>query len=55
MRKKLIALAFALGAGWYALSSPTPAAAAGKCSGFQVCCPDGRCFCCIHPCSPQCP
>jgi hypothetical protein len=54
MRKKLIALAFALGAGWYALSAPTPAAA-GQCNGFQVCCPDGPCYCCIRPCSPQCP
>jgi hypothetical protein len=56
MRKKLIALLFALAAtaGALGLFTPKPAAAI-HCNGFLVCCPDGGCHCCIKPCSIQCP
>jgi hypothetical protein len=54
MRKKLIALAFALTAAAAALGlfSPRPAQAA-TCHGFLSCC-DGRCVCCPRPCPPAC-
>ena len=56
MRKKLIALAFALTAAAAALGVFSPKPAEAACHGFLVCCPDtGRCFCCAHPCPIQCP
>lgn len=55
MRKKLIALTFAIAAALLALSLPRPAAADSKCNGFLVCCPGGPCYCCIRPCPIQCP
>jgi hypothetical protein len=57
MRKKLIALSFALAAAATALGvfAPKPAEAAGTCT-FRVCCPGvPTCYCCPHPCSIQCP
>lgn len=57
MRKKLIALAFALTAAAAALGvfSPKPAEAA-SCKGFLVCCPGTSvCYCCLRPCPIQCP
>jgi hypothetical protein len=55
MRKKLIALAFALTAAAAAqLLSVAPSEAAA-CSGILVCCPDGPCRCCVRPCPIQCP
>lgn len=59
MRKKLILLLLALAAfagSESGLFTPRKAEAAGKCSGYLICCPDtDRCYCCIRPCSPQCP
>jgi hypothetical protein len=54
MRKKLIALTFALTAAAAALGvfSPKPAEAA-TCNGFLSCC-DGICHCCSRPCPPAC-
>jgi hypothetical protein len=56
MRKKLIALAFALVAvAALGLFSPRPSEAA-HCNGILVCCPDsGFCRCCSRPCPIQCP
>ncbi|HEX9940994.1 MAG TPA: hypothetical protein VGG03_03175 [Thermoanaerobaculia bacterium] len=57
MRKKLIALSFALTAAAAALGlfSPRPAEAV-HCNGILVCCPDGGgCRCCSRPCPIQCP
>jgi hypothetical protein len=55
VRKKLIALSFALAsAAAVGLFPAASSEAAGSCN-FRVCCPDGRCFCCVRPCSPQCP
>jgi hypothetical protein len=56
MRKKLIALSFALAAVAAAqgLLAPRPVEA-GTCT-FKVCCPGvPTCYCCSHPCSIQCP
>lgn len=56
MRKKLFALALALGAVAAAqgLVAPRPSEA-GTCT-FKVCCPGvPTCYCCAHPCSIQCP
>jgi|HubBroStandDraft_3_1064219.scaffolds.fasta_scaffold349952_1 hypothetical protein len=53
MRKKLVAVAIALGAAWFALTPSRPLAA--TCTGFLVCCPGGPCYCCLHPCPIQCP
>jgi hypothetical protein len=57
MRRKLIALSFALGATAAAMGlfSPRPAEAAPTCNGYLVCCSPDRCYCCIRPCSIQCP
>jgi hypothetical protein len=56
MRRKLVTLAFALAAVAAAqgLVSP-PSSNAGSCN-FRICCsPTGPCYCCVRPCSPQCP
>ena len=56
MKKKLIALAFALGAAAAALGLFSPRPAEAACHGFQVCCsPTGPCYCCSRPCAIQCP
>ena len=57
MRRKLIALSFALGAVAAAqgLVSIPRSEAARACNGFLVCCPDGSCRCCTRPCPIQCP
>lgn len=57
MRRKLIALLFALAAtaGALGLFTPKPSEAA-HCNGILVCCPDtNRCVCCSRPCPIQCP
>jgi hypothetical protein len=52
MRKKLIALSFALAA--TAAAFPVRSAEAAKtCNGFLSCC-DGICHCCSRPCPPAC-
>lgn len=57
MRRKLIALSFALGvtAAALGLFTPRPAEAAPHCNGFLVCCDPTHCYCCIKPCPIQCP
>jgi hypothetical protein len=55
MRKKLIALALALGAVAAAQVIAPRSSEAGTCN-FRVCCPGvPTCYCCSHPCSIQCP
>ncbi len=51
MRKKLIALAFALTASAAALGLFSPKTAEAAC--FLSCC-DGVCHCCSRPCPPAC-
>jgi hypothetical protein len=55
VRKKLIALAFALTASAAALGlfSPRPVEAA-TCRGTLICCPNQPCFCCKNPCLVVC-
>lgn len=56
MRKKLIALSFALTAAAAALGLFSPQRAEAACHGFQVCCPGvPTCYCCPRPCPIQCP
>jgi hypothetical protein len=57
MRKKLIALSFALAAAAAASLFSAPSSEAAACNGYLVCCsPTGPCYCCSpRPCPIQCP
>ena len=55
MRRKLIALTFALGTAAAALGLFDPRPAEAACSGFLVCCSPTLCYCCPRPCPIQCP
>jgi hypothetical protein len=56
MRKKMIALAFALTAAAAAQGFFAPKPVEAACNGFLVCCPDTNfCRCCSRPCPIQCP
>jgi hypothetical protein len=55
MRRKLIALTFALGTAAAALGLLNPRPAEAACSGFLVCCSPNLCYCCPRPCPIQCP
>jgi hypothetical protein len=55
MRRKLIALLFALVAAAVAQGLfSTPSSEAASCPHL-VCCPKGPCYCCPYPCLIQCP
>ena len=57
MRKKLIALSFALAAAATVSLFSAPPSEAARCNGYLVCCsPEGPCYCCSpRPCAIQCP
>jgi hypothetical protein len=54
MRKKLIALSFALTAAAAALGLFSPKPAEAACRGTLICCPNQPCFCCKNPCLVVC-
>jgi len=54
MRKKLIALSFALAAAAAALGLFSPKPAEAACRGTVICCPGQPCFCCANPCLVVC-